>query len=72
MYECTKEFKTTLFDKNEPKRIKIEIGSIWFVAQKLLDGRYIFSNNKIELILCENLLKSNFEQYGQFNLNLNL
>lgn len=61
MYECTKEFKTTLFDKNEPKRIKIEIGSIWFVAQKLLDGRYIFSNNKIELILCENLLKSNFE-----------
>jgi hypothetical protein len=64
MYECTKEFKTTLFDKNEPKRIKIEIGSIWFVAQKLLDGRYIFSNNKIELILCENLLKSNFEQYG--------
>lgn len=64
MYECAKEFKTTLFGKNEPKRIKIEIGSIWFVAQKLLDGRYILSNNKIELILCENLLKSNFEQYG--------
>ncbi len=35
MYECTKEFKTTLFDKNEPKRIKIEIAnltSIYFVA----------------------------------------
>lgn len=64
MYECTKEFKTTLFDKNEPKKIKIEIGSIWFVTQKLSDVRYILSNNKIELILCENLLKSNFEQYG--------
>ena len=23
MYECTKEFKTTLFDKNEIERIKI-------------------------------------------------
>lgn len=64
MYECTKEFKTTLFDKNELERIKIEIGSIWFVAQKLSDGRYILSNNKIELTLCENLLKRNFEQYG--------
>jgi len=64
MYECTKEFKTTLFEKNEIERIKIEIGSIWFVVQKLTDGRYILSNNKIELILCKELLKSNFEQYG--------
>lgn len=64
MYECTKEFKTTLFEKNELERIKIEIGSIWFVVQKLTDGRYILSNNKIELILCKKLLKSNFEQYG--------
>lgn len=64
MYECTKEFKTTLFDKNELERIKIEIGSIWFVVQKLTDGRYILSNNKIELILCKKVLKSNFEQYG--------
>lgn len=64
MYECIKEFKTTLFDKNELERIKIEIGSIWFVAQKLSDDRYVLSNNKIELILCKNLLKSNFEQYG--------
>lgn len=64
MYECTKEFKTTLFDKNELERTKIEIGSIWFVAQKLSDDRYILSNNKIELILCKKLLKSNFEQYG--------
>lgn len=64
MYECTKEFKTTLFDKNESERIKVEIGSIWFVVQKLTDGRYILSNNKIELILCKKVLKSNFEQYG--------
>lgn len=33
MYECAKEFKTTLFDKNELERIKIEIGSVWFVAK---------------------------------------
>jgi hypothetical protein len=64
MYECTKEFKTTLFDKNELERIKLEIGSVWFVEKKLSDGRCILSNNKIELILCENLLKNNFEQYG--------
>lgn len=36
MYECTKEFKTTLFDKNELERIKIEIGSVWFVAKKII------------------------------------
>ena len=30
MNECTKEFKTTLFDNNETERIKIEVGSLWF------------------------------------------
>ena len=45
MYECTKEFKATLFDKNELERIKIEIGSIWFVAQKLSDVCIVTSDN---------------------------
>mgnify|MGYP000186655212 FL=1 len=64
MYECTKEFKTTLFDNNETERIKIEVGSLWFYGGKMSDDRLIFCNNKIELTLCEKMIKEYFKRWG--------
>lgn len=62
MYSCIKSFKTTLFG-DEPKRINIENGSLWFEAIRK-SGKIILCNNKIELCVSDNLLKSHFERFG--------
>lgn len=64
MYECTKEFKTTLFDNNESERIQIKVGSLWFVAREISDDRLVLCNNKIELILSKKIVKEYFKRWG--------
>lgn len=65
MYTCTKEFKTTIFENSKkPERIKIEVGSDWFLAKKESEDRCVLCNNKIELILSEKILKNYFRQWG--------
>lgn len=63
MYSCIKSFKTTLFG-DEPKRISIENGSLWFEATRKSGDKIILCNNKIELCVSDNLLKSHFERFG--------
>ena len=64
MYESTNSFKTVFFEK-EPKRITIEKGTLWFVVRKdECNGSTVLSDNKIELKVSNDLLKTNFDRWG--------
>lgn len=64
MYTCEKPFKTTLFDRDNVKRIEIKSGTDWFVARKENQDRIVLSNNKIEIIIGEKILKDRFRKWG--------
>lgn len=64
MYECTNSFKTVFFEK-EPKHITIEKGTLWFVVRKdECNDSTVLGNNKIELKVSNDLLKTNFDRWG--------
>lgn len=63
IYECIKPFKTTMFKKNNetPERIEINSGTDWFLAKKESNDRVVLCDNKIELVVANDILKSYFK-----------
>ena len=64
MYECNKSFKTTLFT-DEPKRITIEKGTLWYTVKQYKGDNYtVLSNNRMELKVANNILNTHFDKWG--------
>lgn len=64
MYTCENAFKTTFFNNGNVERIEIEEGSDWFLVRKETQDRIVLCNNKIELIIAKDVLKTHFKQWG--------
>lgn len=64
MYICENAFVTTFFNNGNVNRIEIEKDSNWFFVRKETQNRYVLCNNKIELVLAENVLKDKFRKWG--------
>ena len=52
-----------MFKKNNetPERIEINSGTDWFLAKKESNDRVVLCNNKIELVVANDILKSHFK-----------
>lgn len=65
MFECMKNFKSTLFVEGKTERIEVEKGSLWFIASTdNRKNRVVLCNNKIELDISSDILKTHFDRFG--------